>query len=68
MINFMVDDAQAAEENRERVRAGYGNAYYDQQAAAVAQWTVGKSKPDAVIIGELPYHSLRAKRIRKEEY
>ena len=55
MFNAMCDDLDAARRNRERVEQGYGNAFYHEQAHAVAQWTPGEAKPESVILGELPY-------------
>jgi len=51
----MCDDLDAARRNRERVSQGYGNAFYYEQAHAVAQWSLEGEKPESVILGELPY-------------
>lgn len=55
MPNAMCDDLDAAQRNRERVKQGYGNRFYNEQAHAVAQWALGDKKPESVILGELPY-------------
>lgn len=50
----MCDDLDKAKRNRERDSA-QTNEFYDSQARAVAQWELGKLKPDSVIVGELTY-------------
>ena len=50
-----MDEREQAKLNRARIKEGYGNEFYDQQAHAVAQWGLGETKPREVIIGELPY-------------
>lgn len=47
-------ELEKAKCNRERVKQGYGNQFYAQQAAAIAQWQFGEPKPESVILGELP--------------
>ncbi len=54
----MLYDKQELEQarlNRERVKQGIGNQFYQEQANAVAQWGFGEPKPESVIVGELPY-------------
>ena len=53
-MSLMCENPEAAQKNRERVKTGYGNRYYEQQAHAVAQWGLEQSKPESVMLGELP--------------
>ena len=49
------EEQAQAKLNQARVKEGYGNEFYAQQAHAVAQWGLGETKPREVIVGELPY-------------
>ena len=51
----MCEDTNNAKLNRERIKQGATNQYYDEQAHAVAQWRPGELKPESVILGSLPY-------------
>ena len=62
----MCEDLVAAKTNRERVKQGYCNAFYAQQAHAVAQWQLGERPPESVILGSLPDVS-KGIRLDKEE-
>ncbi len=46
-------ELESARLSRERVKAGYYNEFYDQQAKCLAQWTREKP-PEGLIIGDLP--------------
>ena len=69
MFNAMCDDLDNAKANRARVKEGFGNAFYDQQANAVAQWQLGELPPESVVLGSLPEVSLKhtLKHIRQDE-
>ncbi len=54
MLNLMVDNLDNARDNRERVREGYCNQFYNEQARCLAQWT-DKKPPENLVLGELPY-------------
>jgi len=62
----MCNDLDKAKRNRERVKQGYGNQFYNRQAYAVAQWQFGEFPPKSIILGELPYVG-KIPRIREEE-
>ena len=55
MFDAMCEDLERAKLNRERVKQGYGNVFYAQQARAIAQWQWGETPPDSIIFGELPF-------------
>ena len=51
--NLMCPNLDDAYHNRERVKQGYGDAFYDSQSLAIARWKFGEPKPDSVILGGL---------------
>lgn len=55
MNKAMCENEELACLNRERVKEGYGNQFYAQQANAVAQWQPGEKAPDSIVLGKLPY-------------
>ena len=54
MNNPMCADLEQARLNRERVKEGYCNAFYDKQANILAQWSFGSKPPSSLILGGLP--------------
>jgi len=48
------DDLEQARLNRERVKQGYGNEFYDNQSSCLAQWHLGDLPPKELILGSLP--------------
>lgn len=65
-MNLMCDDQDKARLNRERVKQGVGNDYYDQQARCLAQWTEDKP-PENLVLGELPVVGLKQIRLDRRE-
>ncbi len=55
MHNLMCDNLDHARLNRKRIKQGETNQFYTEQAHAVAQWQLGETAPESVILGELPY-------------
>ena len=66
MHNLMCEDPELAQLNRDRIKQGETNQYYNQQAHAVAQWQLGEPAPGGVVLGELPYTG-KIGRIVKED-
>ena len=54
-----MDDLERARLNRERVKEGYCNEYYDQQARICAQWHSGERPPCNLMLGNLPEVNLK---------
>ena len=49
-----MDELEQARLNRERVKQGYGNEFYANQACICAQWHLGDLPPRELILGALP--------------
>lgn len=52
-MNLLCEDYRKAKLNRQRVRGGYCNRYYEAQARAERYWKEGLP-PSKLRIGELP--------------
>ena len=44
-----------ARKNRERIKQGYCNEFYDQQAHILRSWT-GKEPPAGLVLGDIQFH------------
>lgn len=60
----MCDDLEQAKLNRQRVKEGYGNAYYNQQRRAIEQTPADEPLPSTVATGELPYITNNHRQLR----
>ena len=58
-MNLMCDDLECARLNRERIKAGVTNRYYDEQAHILAQWQWCEPPPADLVLGELPIVDLK---------
>ncbi len=52
---YTKDELETARLNRERVKSGETNAYYDQQRNIAEGWAYGTKPPEGLRLGELPY-------------
>ena len=59
MNNPMCNDLDNARLNRERIKRGVTNQYYDEQANILAQWLWCEPPPADLVIGELPVIDLK---------
>ena len=52
-----LNSVESAERNRQSIANGIGNEYFDSLPHQTAQWSLGETAPEWVILGELPYHN-----------
>jgi len=64
-FDFMCDDLENARLNREHIKGGSTNDFYEEQRRSVAGWRVGEPCPKSIVLGELPFAG--GKRQGKEE-
>lgn len=67
MENPMCPNIEEARLNRERVKEGYCNTFYDQQANIEAQWAYGALPPRSLVIGALPVVCLKQIRLDRDQ-
>lgn len=48
----MCDNLEAAKQNRERIKQGFGDEFYTEQERIIAHWTEGKPLPVGLVVGE----------------
>lgn len=66
-MTIMCDDLDAAKRNRERIANGETNRFYNEQAHAIAQWSLDEViPPESVILGELPYVGKVGREIKED--
>ena len=56
-----------AQQNRERVKDGYCNEFYDRQQRLCMLWTIGGKPPKELVLGELPEATERIKLDSQED-
>lgn len=52
MIKAELNEAERARQNRELVKTGIGNRFYDRQSKIAAQWESGALPPKGLVVSE----------------
>lgn len=65
-MNAMCDDLDSAKLNRERIKRGETNLFYEGQAHILAQWHDGDEPPCSLIFGTLPEVNRKTLRLDRD--